>query len=339
MEKILVVQTAFPGDAILTLPAIQHLKEKNPDSEIDVVANPQTEEIFHHSKSVNRVYVLDKKKSYKKFSALKKFAIQLQQGNYSKIFSFHRSLRSSLLTYFTRVRDTVGFETSSFSFLYDTRRGYDTKIHEALRNIRLVDTDFNGMIPPPQIYSTDAMKDEIQNYLNENKLTNFIALAPGSVWETKKYPREKFLEIIEWCSQKNIQVCLIGSGAEVELCSQLSANGANVFNAAGKFSIVGSVELLRHAAVLVTNDSAPTHMGMAANIPVITIYCSTVPEFGFYPYNQKSSFVSLQGIFCKPCGIHGHDFCPLGSFKCGNDLSSRLVINDIEKILNDTGRD
>ena len=51
--------------------------------------------------------------------------------------------------------------------------------------------------------------------------------------------------------------------------------------------------------------------------PVLTIYCSTVPEFGFYPYNKKSSYISFNDLNCKPCGIHGYEKCPIKSFDCG----------------------
>lgn len=338
MKKFLLIQTAFPGDAILTLPAIQVLKKNNPDAQIDVVCIPQTEEIFRHSISVSETIIFDKKKAHRKFSSLKKFASELRGNNYDAVYSFHRSARTAMLVYFIGAKESYGFETSTLNFLYKNEIRYDYKKHEVERNLALVSEEKFEKLPLPQIESSNEVKERIQNFLAEKKLRNFLAIAPGSVWETKKYPAEKFQEVVKWCSEKNISVCLIGSKNEFELCTKILGETTNVLNSAGLFSIVETVELLRHASVLITNDSAPTHMAMAANIPVLTIYCSTVPEFGFYPYNEKSSFVSLQGISCKPCGVHGYDYCPLGHFKCGNDLPSNKVIYELEKLLNDTGR-
>ena len=76
-------------------------------------------------------------------------------------------------------------------------------------------------------------------------------------------------------------------------------------------------------------------MGMCADIPVLTLYCSTSYNFGFYPYNEKSSYLSYDDLFCKPCGIHGYNECPVGTFDCGFLLKPGIVISKIEKMLND----
>ena len=76
-------------------------------------------------------------------------------------------------------------------------------------------------------------------------------------------------------------------------------------------------------------------MAMAADIPVITVYCSTVPGFGFYPYNTMSSFVSYDDLLCKPCGIHGHAKCPVKTFDCGNKLLPQQIIGKIQDIVSE----
>ena len=92
---------------------------------------------------------------------------------------------------------------------------------------------------------------------------------------------------------------------------------------------------MRRSKLLITNDSAPTHMAMAADIPALTIFCSTSKDFGFYPYDTGSSFLSYDDLSCKPCGIHGYDKCPIGTFECGYSLKPGLVIRKLEEMLND----
>ena len=113
-ERILVIQTAFLGDAILTLPMIQKLKEFFPDALIDVVCIPSTKEIFDHSAYVNSSIVLNKRKEHKSIFNLSRFAKELKKNNYSKIYSPHRSFRTSLLVAMLKVKDTYGFDNSSF---------------------------------------------------------------------------------------------------------------------------------------------------------------------------------------------------------------------------------
>ena len=109
------------------------------------------------------------------------------------------------------------------------------------------------------------------------------------------------------------------------------------FFSAGDFSLIYTIELLKNTSLLICNDSAPTHLGMCADIPVLTIYCSTVPQFGFYPYNKKSDFISYDNLFCKPCGIHGFNKCPLDTFDCAKLLLPNLVIEKAEKLLANAG--
>ncbi len=72
-SRILFIQTAFLGDAILTLPAIQKLKEQYPDCILDVLCIPTTAEVFQASKSIDNVIILDKRGEHKSLVATYKF--------------------------------------------------------------------------------------------------------------------------------------------------------------------------------------------------------------------------------------------------------------------------
>lgn len=85
--------------------------------------------------------------------------------------------------------------------------------------------------------------------------------------------------------------------------------------------------------MLILNDNAPVQLGMCADIPVLTIYCSIVKNLGFYPYNDKSPCISYDDLYCNPCGIHGHDQCPVKTFDCGNKLLLETVISELKEYL------
>jgi heptosyltransferase II len=161
-----------------------------------------------------------------------------------------------------------------------------------------------------------------------------IAVAPGSVWKTKIYPKDYFIEIAETLVAEGKLVVLLGGQEDKVLCEEIKSKAVkNIHSVAGTLSIVESIELLKRCNALISNDSAPTHLGMIANIPVLTIYCSTIPEFGFYPYNSKSTYISLDGLKCKPCGIHGHNLCPIKTFECGYNLSPQKVLQKFSEII------
>ncbi len=339
MEKFLVIQTAFLGDAILTLPMIQKLKENNFDCEIDVLAIPSTFEIFSSSPYVNQTIVMDKNGKQKSFVSLWKFIRELKKNNYNRIYSPHRSFRSAFITMMLGVKETFGFSTSSLRHVYKNLIEYQPQHHEVQRNLDLIDFKYendNWKILP-EIKIDNSIEEKIYEFCNNNGLKNNIAaFAPGSVWNTKKYPIESLEEIISYLIKKEFSILLIGSEKEKILCNNIAGKfNGNVISAAGILGIIEVIALLKRAKILISNDSAPTHLAMCANIPVLTIYCSTIPEFGFYPYNKRSQYLSYDDLSCKPCGIHGYEECPLNHFACGNNLKPETVISKLEDMLND----
>lgn len=339
MEKILIIQTAFIGDAILTLPMIEKLKEKFPSNEIDVLCISSTQEIFAASPFVSEVLVIDKKKTHRSILKLYKFTIEIKKRNYTKIFSPHRSFRTSFIVMQSGVRNTYGFSNSSLFHVYKNVVEYKTNIHEVQRNLDLIGFEYsseNWRIIP-QVKVSESSHQKVAQFVSSNNIKDkLIAVAPGSIWETKKYPEQNFKEIIRYFIDLSYKVLIIGGESDKELCEKLSVGyDGEVFSTAGLFSIIESIELLKSVKLLLTNDSAPTHFGMCANIPALTIFCSTIPEFGFYPYNNKSSYISFNDLSCKPCGIHGFEKCPISTFDCGNKLDPKIIISKMEELISD----
>jgi heptosyltransferase-2 len=339
-NRILFVQTAFLGDSILSLPAIEILKEKFPTFNIDVICSPTCKEVFDSSPFVDEVIVLDKKGNHKSIFSLIKFTKSIKRRNYSRIYSLHRSFRTSLLVLLSGVDETFGFSNSAFNYVYKNIVEYRLNEHEVKRNLRLVNYPdlVNDWKIIPKLKITDDVKSKIAALTSEYKEFKKIAIAPGSIWQTKRYPAEKFYRITDRFINEGFVVFLIGSKSDRELCELIKKERNNIVNFAGEFSFVESVELLRNSDLLISNDSAPTHIGVCADIPVITIYCSTIPEFGFYPYNDNSVSISLDEIKCKPCGIHGYKECPLGHFRCANELDENFVIEKALEILAQVGK-
>ena len=335
-EKILIIQTAFLGDAVLTLPMIQKLCEKFPSSAISVLCIPSTKEVFEHSPGVDTVIVYDKRKKDKAFSNFIEIVSEIRKTGYSRIYSPHRSLRSSLIVLFSGSRHTTGFDTSSAGFVYKTRVKYFPAKHEVARNLDLIgyDTSGDNWRILPLLSVDDPVKENIGRQIENPDKLKIAAVAPGSVWKTKVYPNEYYEEIIRELANQNYYVVLLGGGDDAKLCDELEGKfNRGVKSFAGKLSIVESVALLKNCSLLICNDSAPAHLGMIADIPVLTLYCSTIPEFGFYPYNRKSKSLSIDGLDCKPCGIHGRNECPVKSFDCGKKLLPETVLKEAFGIL------
>jgi ADP-heptose:LPS heptosyltransferase len=92
-------------------------------------------------------------------------------------------------------------------------------------------------------------------------------------------------------------------------------------------SFLASAALQQKAFLNYVNDSAPLHFCSAVNAPVVAIYCSTVPVFGFGPLSTQSFIVETQQkLSCRPCGLHGKKECPLGHFNCAKTIANNQLI-------------
>jgi len=333
-DKILVIQTAFLGDAILTLPMIEKLKEKFPNSLIDVIGIKSSKEIYESSPFVNEVHVFEKRGKHKSILGIYRFAKFLRGKGYSKVYSPHRSIRTSLLILFLKVKETYGFDTSTLSFVYKHRIRYRKDYHEVRRLLEIIgfNSDEENWKIIPKIKENKEVKDKV-DLLTKDIEGRIIALAPGSVWETKKYPSVYYGKLAAMLTEAGCSVVLLGGAADAQLCEQMAAEGGKrVYSFAGRLSILESVFLLKKCSLVVSNDSAPSHMGLMASIPVLTIFCSTIPDFGFYPFHLNSESISYNDLECKPCGIHGLKKCPTGTFDCAHNITPEALFERIKAI-------
>lgn len=335
IENIVVIQTAFIGDAILTLPFLQQLRLKYSSANIVVITNPQNYELFSSSNSVDKAVIFDKRGKNRSIIGVKRFADSLNSIKYDILFCLHRSSRSTLLSSLINAQAKIGFENSSLKYLFDKLIPYAYKDHEVKRNLNFLDNRLTDWKILPEIEIKTESKHNVDDLCKDMVLNNIIAFAPGSIWETKKYPWDYYKRVILQLVN-NYNVVLIGSNDDYKFINENSETDflKRIINFCGKLSVVETIYFLRKCQLLVANDSAPTHMGIAANTKVLTLYCSTVPEFGFYPYNEKSSYLGVE-LECKPCGIHGYHICPRKDFKCGNELSPEMVLEKIHKMLNE----
>jgi heptosyltransferase-2 len=157
-----------------------------------------------------------------------------------------------------------------------------------------------------------------------------IGLAPGSVWATKRWPYYTELACL---LNGDARLAIVGGKDDAPIAAEIAAAASNrVVDATGKLSLLGSAELIRRCAILVTNDSAPQHLASAVGTPTITVFGPTVPEFGFGPLAPRSKTVGVAGLECRPCDRHGPMRCPLGHWRCMRELTASVVADAIARI-------
>jgi heptosyltransferase II len=152
----------------------------------------------------------------------------------------------------------------------------------------------------------------------------FVALAPGSIWGTKRWPGYAGL-----AGLLQGPVVIVGGPEDRALAERVAAGRPSAHVAAGELSLRASAALLSMARVLVTNDSAPLHLASAVGARVVAIFGPTVPAFGFGPRGESDRIVEHPAMPCRPCSSHGPQVCPLGHHRCMRDLEVGRVLEAV----------
>jgi heptosyltransferase-2 len=153
---------------------------------------------------------------------------------------------------------------------------------------------------------------------------SYFALAPGSIWGTKKWP---YYPALAARLAPLYRLIVIGGGDDTALAAEIAraAGPERVIDATGKLSLLASAELLSRCAGLVTNDSAPQHLASAVGTPTLTIFGPTIPAFGFGPLAPRHATIGNEHLSCRPCDAHGPKVCPLGHWKCMREVEVEQV--------------
>ncbi len=340
--KILLVQTSFLGDTILSTPVIAAIKKLYPDSELWMMITPLSADLVSANPSLKGVITYDKKKSDRGIKGIIRKASELEKHKFDVAYSLHRSYRTALLLFLTGIPKRVGFSQGSLSFLYSRTVLRDTTSHDVIRNLSLLSQE--PLFLNSGKNSEDFFDAEMQLFSKDQKLTErkfpeifsdskeFAILIPGSAWKTKRWKWQGFKEVAEDLISKGKRVVIFGSGAEKEICQKV-AEGLSCINLAGMSTISESIAIMKKASLVVCNDSMSLHMASALKVPNVSVFCATSPAFGFGPWRNKAAVVEMQGLSCKPCRRHGSNKCPTGTEACMNDLGSDKIILEIDKLI------
>ena len=328
----LVIQTSFLGDMVLTTPLIEELAARGP---VDVVATPAAAALLANNPHVRDVIRYDKRGDARGLSGLWRASRTLrerQDGEARDVrtaYLAQGSARSAMLALLAGIRERVGFETSAGRALYTRAVAYRDDRHHAERLWRLSQAD-DAASPAalrPRLYPGLEEVSQVDALLKEAGHTPdipLIALAPGSVWATKRWPGYPALAAAlarEFAGRA--WIVTIGGVGDALLAAEIVAAAAphTVVDAMGRLSLLASAELIDRCAVLVTNDSAPQHLASAMGTPTVALFGPTVPEFGFGPLAARQAVLGRDDLPCRPCHRHGPEHCPLGHWRCMMELA------------------
>jgi heptosyltransferase-2 len=321
-SPVLVIQTAFLGDVILTTPLLAALARQH--GPVDLVTTPAAASLVERHPAVRKVIPYDKRGRDRGIGGFVRLVRLLRQRRYWQAYLPHRSWRSGLLALLAGIPERIGFSDGS-SLLYTKSVERPGVGHEVERLLALAGRPAEES---PVSLALDA-KDRLEadHWLAQNSIEGpFVAFAPGSIWGTKRWPYYG-----ELAGRLSEPIVVVGGREDRALGDAIAAqSGGRAVNAAGQLSLRGSAALIARAKLLVTNDSAPLHLATAAGTPIVAVFGPTLPSFGFGPRGPHDRIVEHDHLSCRPCSAHGPEVCPLGHHRCMQELRVELVLQAME---------
>lgn len=324
----LVIQTAFLGDVVLTTPLLAALAERH--GPVDVVTTPAAAPLLETHPAVRRVIPYDKRGRDQGLAGLLGMARRLAATRYEVAYLPHRSLRSAALALLARVPQRVGF-ADGWRMLYTEARRRPRTGHEIDRLLGLA-----GAAPgayPAALYPRPEDQRVVDVCLTEAGIAgDFVALAPGSIWGSKRWP---YFDALAARLAGRVAIAVVGGLEDAALgrtiAEAVRGAGGRVLEACGRLSLLQSAALIGRARLLVTNDSAPLHLASALGTRVVALFGPTVPEFGFGPAGAGDLALGVADLRCRPCSDHGPPACPLGHHRCMRELHVAPVVTALEE--------
>ena len=328
------LQTGFIGDIILTTAAIHLARQYFPRAKQHIITTAIGAQVLSGHADLSSCIVYAKGKA-PALAAMRQVRRDLdvvlpsalhRQG--VVLLQAHRSYRSSFLAKFLRL-PTITYRQSAGGVLALRRVDRVAVLHEASRIALLLE--------PLGVPRLDMMSAKVSMPIRpllepsgwQQQLRQWpgpvVAIAPGSVWGTKRWPEAAFAELLRRCLRRDdLLVLLLGSAAEAPLATRLAqtapAGHPRLLNLAGQTSFDDLKALYPRLSLLVANDSSPIHLASAYAVATVALFGATVPAMGFGPL-APGSVVLGTDLDCRPCSDHGPKECPLGHFKCMRDLA------------------
>jgi heptosyltransferase-2 len=337
--RFLIAQTSFLGDVVLSTPVFTALRHHYADAHITALVRPETAGVLDGHPDVDVIMTDDKRGRERGFGSWR-VVRKLRGGQFDTVLALHKSFRTAWMLAAAGIKRRIGFRQSGGWFLYHHRVQRDPTRHDVERNLSIL----AGLGLDPAAVSARpfvACHDEAVlrfhaalRFRNADPEALLIGVAPGSAWATKRWTVEGYAALLIGLHREldAVPVLLGGSGDVPYAEAILRAAGGIGINLVGQTDLRMLVAAIDQCQVLVANDSAPVHIAVARDTPVVAIFGPTVPQQGFAPYTNHARIVE-RPLSCRPCGQHGSARCPIGTHACMREISAAQVQDAVLQLL------
>jgi len=331
IRNILVVAPSWVGDAMLMHPMLVRLKQRHPDSFIDVLAPAWTEKLIQQMPEVNNTIVNPFPHGALQLGARISLGMQLRDRHYDQAIVLPNSLKSALVPFFAGIPLRTGFKGEMRYGLLNDRRKLDKQALPLMveRFAQLAENNGDAIerpLPQPRLHVSAEQRQAALAKFNLSLDRPVAVFCPGAEYgPAKRWPVPYFAELAQRLQQQGYTVWITGSQKDRDIGDKIIALGnMDAHNLCGITDLAEAIALTSCAALVVTNDSGLMHIAAALDRPMLALYGSSSP--GFTPPLSNQAQVLKIDIPCSPCFKRE---CPLGHFKCMKNLTPQMVAEHI----------
>jgi len=278
IKKIAIVRLSALGDIVNSAVVLQFIKKYYPDASIEWITEEMFSSLVQNHPLIDKVHTVNikKLKKAKSLSLLKENIQALKSlDNFDIIIDIQGLIKSSIVSKIIG-KNTHGFDKNSTreglaSLLYKTTStiAYDANI--VRRNCFVVADALGFEISDAMLLDKEKVFPFTPYKFVDNGKKN-ICIVIGASWESKKYPKEK---IVQLCDALKENCFIIWAGEKEGFDAQWICENSSYAIKAPKMSLGELISYISSSDLLIGNDTGPTHMAWAQNIPSITLFGPT----------------------------------------------------------------
>lgn len=300
------------GDVVLTVPVIQNLLKKYPQTKITLLTKPFFKPFFQEIENLN-VYPVGLTDKHKGFKGLYRLVKELNKSQkFDCVIDLHSVLRSWIICSFFLLRGIPFFRIDkgrSEKKMFTTGKITYALPHTTERYLQVFKkAGFNFSLDKSLLKVGDPLKKSTLPEIATSETS--IGIAPFAAHKSKEWGLENIQTLIHEINKKEtIQFYLFGGGAdETTRLKELADKFSNVTNLAGRFSLTEEMDFLQQLTAFIGMDSGNMHIAALLGIPVISIWGGTHPDLGFSAlYQPKKNHIRalVNGKPCRPFSVYG----------------------------------
>jgi heptosyltransferase I len=339
VNRFLIVRLGALGDVVHAIPVAAALRRAWPDARIDWIVGGRHAEILDLVPALTTRIVVKDRRGATTGASLPAVVRGLRRQQYDVVLDLQGLLKSALLARGAGASRVIGFAKAYLReplarMLYTEQ--YDpggegiyapSEIRHVVE-INLGMVSMLGLVPGRPEFPFVAHRSEVAEAMRAATQGRYALLNPGAAWPNKRWPSERFAGVARRLRERQgiSSVVLWGPG-ERELADTVVAAAAGAAVLSPPTRIADVLELARTAAVMVSGDTGPTHIGAAVGAPIVGLYGPTRPERNG-PWLPEDITVSR----ASACGCHHLRRCQAARW-CLGEIGEDEVFAAVERRL------